>query len=271
MLRNKHRKANIATLPFRIRNNFRRLSNRFFKSQDILSDNEESETMLQKDSEDDNVSGKEHNTVNESSDDDDRLEQRSDDDGYLEQRLEDSYSEQRSSDGYLEQQSNNGYLEQRSDNVYFDQQSDDDHLEQRSNNESDVNMILTSSESETENDYVMFSESDEDYETSSSDNEESSESDEDYSTTSSDNEERYDVDTSSEEKLFVDTALAGDKLSSFDGDFAPYFQDLTTAALFCWINKHNISTNAYEDLVDIIMRPEFNRDHIVKNIRRFRA
>ena len=65
--------------------------------------------------------------------------------------------------------------------------------------------------------------------------------------------------------------MAGDKLSSFDGDFAPYFQDLTTAALFCWINKHNISTNAYEDLVDIIMRPEFNRDHIVKNIQRFRA
>ncbi|GET64240.1 hypothetical protein GLOIN_2v1790940 [Rhizophagus irregularis DAOM 181602=DAOM 197198] len=55
------------------------------------------------------------------------------------------------------------------------------------------------------------------------------------------------------------------------GDFAPYFQNLTTAALFCWIYKHNISTNAYEDLVDIIMRPEFNRDHIVKNIRRFRS
>ncbi|GBC38599.2 hypothetical protein GLOIN_2v1790377 [Rhizophagus irregularis DAOM 181602=DAOM 197198] len=47
------------------------------------------------------------------------------------------------------------------------------------------------------------------------------------------------------------------------GDFAPYFQNLTTAALFCWIYKHNISTNAYEDLVDIIMRPEFNRDHIM--------
>ncbi|PKB92785.1 hypothetical protein RhiirA5_443381, partial [Rhizophagus irregularis] len=73
------------------------------------------------------------------------------------------------------------------------------------------------------------------------------------------------------ERLFVDAALAEDKLPSFDGDFAPYFQDLTTAALFCWIHKHNISTSAYEDLVDIIMRPEFNRDHIVKNIRRFRT
>jgi len=95
------------------------------------------------------------------------------------------------------------------------------------------------------------------------------ENDEDYATTFSDNEERYDADTSSEEKLLVDAALADDKLPSFDGDFAPYFQDLTTAALFCWIHKHNISTSAYKDLVDIIMRPEFNRDHIVKNIRRF--
>ncbi|GBC32371.2 hypothetical protein GLOIN_2v1790940 [Rhizophagus irregularis DAOM 181602=DAOM 197198] len=88
------------------------------------------------------------------------------------------------------------------------------------------------------------------------------ESDEDYETMSSDNEERHDSDIS-EEKLFVDEALAKDKLPSFDGDFAPYFQNLTTAALFCWIYKHNISTNAYEDLVDIIMRPEFNRDHIM--------
>ncbi|GES85956.1 hypothetical protein GLOIN_2v1776429 [Rhizophagus clarus] len=46
------------------------------------------------------------------------------------------------------------------------------------------------------------------------------------------------------------------------------FQNLTTAALFCWIYKHNISTNAYENLVDIIMRPEFNRDHI-QNLSQF--
>jgi hypothetical protein len=111
-------------------------------------------------------------------------------------------------------------------------------------------MISTSSENETESDYIMSLKSD------------------DYETMSSDNEKRTD-DVSSEEKLFVDKALAKDKLSSFDGDFAPYFQNLTTATLFCWIHKHNISTNAYEDLVDIIIRPEFNRDHIVKNIRRF--
>ncbi len=112
--------------------------------------------------------------------------------------------------------------------------------------------MIQSSENDDDNDHVILLESDED-----------------YAVTSSDNEEVYDTGTSSEEKLFVDAALAEDKLPSFDGDFAPYFQDLTTAALFCWIHKHNISTNAYKDLVDIIMRPEFNRDHIVKNIRRF--
>ncbi|GES83498.1 hypothetical protein GLOIN_2v1776429 [Rhizophagus clarus] len=191
MLRNKPRKANIATLPFCICNNFRRLPNRF-----LLSDNDDNEKMVQKDFEDDNISGE---------DDDDHIEQRSDN-------------------------------------------------EQRSNNEEgDTNMISTSSENETESDYIM-----------------SLESDEEYETMSSDNEERHDSDIS-EEKLFVDEALAKDKLPSYDSDFAPYFQNLTTAALFCWIYKHNISTNAYEDLVDIIMRPEFNRDHIVKNIRRFRA
>ncbi|GET50703.1 hypothetical protein GLOIN_2v1776430 [Rhizophagus irregularis DAOM 181602=DAOM 197198] len=183
MLRNKPRKANIAAIPFRIRNNFRRLPNRF-----LLSDNDDNEKMVQKDFEDDNISGEEYN---EYGDGDDDLEQQSDDD-------------------HIEQRSDN---EQRNDN--------DDDLEQRSNNEEgDTNMISTSSENETESDYIM-----------------SLESDEDYETMSSDNEERHDSDIS-EEKLFVDEALAKDKLPSFD------------------------------DLVDIIMRPEFNRDHI-QNLSQF--
>ncbi|CAB5296035.1 unnamed protein product [Rhizophagus irregularis] len=230
MLRNKPQKANIASLPFRIHNNFRRLPNR-----SLLSDNDDNEKMVQKDFEDDNINGE---------DDDDDLEQQNDNDN-LEQ----------SDDNDLEQQSYDDDLEQQSDDDDLKQQNDDDDLEQRSNNEGDTNMILTSSENETDNDYVMFLESDEDYEVTSSDNDE----------------ERYNADASSEEKLFVDEALAKEKLPSFDGDFTPYFQNLTTAALFCWIHKHHISTNAYKDLVDIIMRPEFNKDHIVKNVQRFRT
>ncbi|GES80432.1 hypothetical protein GLOIN_2v1790377 [Rhizophagus clarus] len=181
---------------------------------------------------------------NEYGDGDDDLEQRSDDD-HIEQRSDNGDDlEQQSDDDHIEQRSDNGDdLEQRSDDDHIEQRSDN---EQRSNNEEgDTNMISTSSENETESDYIM-----------------SLESDEEYETMSSDNEERHDSDIS-EEKLFVDEALAKDKLPSYDGDFAPYFQNLTTAALFCWIYKHNILTNAYEDLVDIIMRPEFNRDHIM--------
>ena len=192
MLRNRYRKANTAILPFRIRNNFKRLPNRFSKPQDILSDNDGGEIMLQGDPNDDNVDGEDH------------------------------------------------------DNYEY---SDSDELRSNNDEESDATPL--------ENDYAMFLENNEDYAMFL-------ESDEDSSSDS-------DTDISSEEKLFVDAALDEEKLPSFDGDFAPYFKDFTTAALFCWIHKHNISTNAYEDLIDIIMKPEFNRDHIVKNIRRFRT
>jgi hypothetical protein len=56
MLRNKPQKTNISTLPFRIRNNFRRLPNRF-----LLLDNNDNEEILQKDFEDDNINDKEYN------------------------------------------------------------------------------------------------------------------------------------------------------------------------------------------------------------------
>ena len=100
MLRNKHRKANIATLPFRIRNNFRRLPNRFSQPQDvILSDNDSSEIMLQ-DFEDGNVNGEEHNNDG-------------DDHDYLEQRDDDDYFER--SDDHLGQRSD---LEQHEESDY---------------------------------------------------------------------------------------------------------------------------------------------------------
>src|SRR6266498_3580558 len=61
-------------------------------------------------------------------------------------------------------------------------------------------------------------------------------------------------------------ALDEDKIPSCDGEFAPYFNNYTTTALFCWLQKHNISTNAYEDLVNIIHNPQFEPNHVVKNI-----
>src|SRR6266498_2168802 len=188
--------------------------------------------MLQEDSNDDNVDGEDHDNYEDTDNDDDNV------------------------DG--------------EDHNYED--SDNDEL--RSNNDEESDAIPLENE---ENDYAMFLESDEDYAMfleSDKDYAMFLESDEDYAMflgSDEDSSSDSDADTSSEEKLFVDAALDEDKLPSFDGDFAPYFKDFTTAALFCWIHKHNISTNAYKDLIDIIKKLEFNRDHIVKNIRRFRT
>src|SRR3989337_2638649 len=72
----------------------------------------------------------------------------------------------------------------------------------------------------------------------------------------------------------IDKALDKNKMPSFsynnDNEFAPYFENFTTASLFCWIQKHNISTSAYENLAEIIHNSQFVPTHVVKNIRRFR-
>jgi hypothetical protein len=167
---------------------------------------------------------------------------------------------------------------------------DNEMQEQQSNHDDDIDMMQSRDE-EYEDDYARSSEKDDD---DNDDNEIleqrsdyddiiqslSEEHDDDYTTeeTSSESEDGYttsseenDFDPLSEEKHFVDMALDEDNLPHFNGNFAPYFQDFTTAALFCWIHKHNISTNAYEDLIDIIMNQEFDKNHVVKNIRRFRT
>ncbi|GBC01893.1 hypothetical protein RclHR1_43710001, partial [Rhizophagus clarus] len=66
-------------------------------------------------------------------------------------------------------------------------------------------------------------------------------------------------------------ALDKDEIPSCDGKFSPYFNDYTTTALFCWLQKYNISTKAYEDFANIIHNPQFESIHIVKNIRRFQS
>ena len=205
MIRNRSR-GKKTILPFRIRNNFRRLSSRpnyaaISKRQNVTSitDNDGDEIMFGNDNDDDN-------------DDDETLE-------------------------YID------FANMASESSENDEEEEEETLEY-------IDFASMASES-SENDEYQH-----EHVTSSD-------------TASSGSEERYDNVSSKE--LFVDMALDGDKLPSFDGDYAPYFQNFTTAALFCWINKHNISTNAYEDLVDIITKPEFNRDHIVKNVRRFRT
>src|SRR6266498_435303 len=52
----------------------------------------------------------------------------------------------------------------------------------------------------------------------------------------------------------IDKALDEDKMPFYDNnnEFASYFENFTTASFFCWLQKHNISINAYEDLAEII-------------------
>src|SRR5436190_12342 len=86
-------------------------------------------------------------------------------------------------------------------------------------------------------------------------------------------------------------------MSNMNGNSTPYFENLTSALLFCWIQKHNIckiqiyliilfkhinilyncitiykniATNAYNDLADILHHPKFEAKDVVKNIRKFR-
>ncbi|PKK65430.1 hypothetical protein RhiirC2_786171 [Rhizophagus irregularis] len=48
------------------------------------------------------------------------------------------------------------------------------------------------------------------------------------------------VNPSSEEKIFIDRVLNESNLPNFNGNFAPYFQDFTTAALFYFEHEGNI-------------------------------
>ncbi|CAG8486189.1 14025_t:CDS:2 [Dentiscutata erythropus] len=68
----------------------------------------------------------------------------------------------------------------------------------------------------------------------------------------------------------VDEALNIEQMPSINGEFAPYFKNITEALMFFWIQKHNISTCTYEELVDIIRHPQFKNEDIVANIHQFR-
>ncbi|PKC03537.1 hypothetical protein RhiirA5_423612 [Rhizophagus irregularis] len=72
-----------------------------------------------------------------------------------------------------------------------------------------------------------------------------------------------------EEDSIVDALTDINQMANINEN-TPYFENLTSTLLFCWIQKHNISTNAYNDLVDILQNPTFNANDIVKNVRKLR-
>ena len=155
------------------------------------------------------------------------------------------------------------------------QYNDDDNMDmvQYHEDEDDYNDVEDEDEDSENEEEDSESEEDGDYndvedKDSDDDIENDSEVSEDDNNGGNDDHEQDDRE---EHHQIIDKALDKDNMPTYDGEFAPYFQNFTTAALFCWIQKHNISTNAYEDLVDIITKSEFNGNHVVKNIRRFRT
>ncbi|CAG8564671.1 5502_t:CDS:2, partial [Cetraspora pellucida] len=72
------------------------------------------------------------------------------------------------------------------------------------------------------------------------------------------------------DREIVDEPLSNEKMPHIDGEFTPYFSNLTEAKMFCWVQKHSITTQAYDDLANIISHPQFKKEDVIKNIRRFR-
>ncbi|CAG8758773.1 15164_t:CDS:2, partial [Racocetra fulgida] len=64
------------------------------------------------------------------------------------------------------------------------------------------------------------------------------------------------------DREIVDEPLNNENIPHINGEFAPYFSNITEALMF--------STQAYDDLANIICHPQFKCEDIIKNIRWFR-
>ncbi|CAB4384513.1 unnamed protein product [Rhizophagus irregularis] len=135
-----------------------------------------------------------------------------------------------------------------------------------------VNSSDTEEEEESDNEYNYEEEEEEEDNNENNDEEEEDEGNNDDNNNqveeerNNDEEERnYDEEerNNEEEEIHqIVEALDGDKIPFCNGQFAPYFDNYTTTALFCWLQKHNVSTKAYEDLVDIIHNSQFEPTHV---------
>ena len=171
----------------------------------------------------------------------------------------------------------NDDMDFRYDDLSFQDINDDDNAYESINpqhdndemifSQDDINSSDTEEEEESDNEYNSEEEEDDDNENNDKEEEEGN-NDGEEEERNNDEEERNDE----EEEIYqIVEALDKDKIPSCNGEFAPYFNNYTTTALFCWFQKHNVSTKAYEDLVDIIHNPQFESIHVIKNIRRFQS
>src|SRR6266498_3114532 len=161
---------------------------------------------------------------------------------------------------YNLQPTQNQYLDiQNTDEDFMNFQYDDDEL-----NNSQSKEIEEFSENNNDNDKLEYEEIDEktDEKTDEETDEENGDDDK-IEDKLSDKEEFENI---------IDKVLNENKMPSYNNDnkFASYFENFTTASLFFWIQKHNITIRVYEDLAEIIHSSQFVSTHVVKNIQRFR-
>ncbi|CAB4376076.1 unnamed protein product [Rhizophagus irregularis] len=165
-----------------------------------------------------------------------------------------------SSDTEEEEESDNEYNYEEEEEEEDNNENNDEEEEDEGNNDDNNNQV----EEEQERNY---DEEERNYDEEERNNDEE-ERNNDEEERNNDEEER----NNEEEEIHqIVEALDGDKIPFCNGQFAPYFDNYTTTALFCWLQKHNVSTKAYEDLVDIIHNSQFEPTHVVKNIRRFQS
>ncbi|GET54285.1 hypothetical protein GLOIN_2v1790940 [Rhizophagus irregularis DAOM 181602=DAOM 197198] len=140
---------------------------------------------------------------------------------------------------------------------YNDEMEDDDQSFDNEEEEETDNEYNSEKEEENDNEYNRDEEEDDDNGDNNKEEEEEGNNEEEEER-NNDEEERND--NEEEEIHQIVEALDEDNIPSCNGEFAPYFDNYTTTALF-----------SYEDLVDIIHNPQFEPTHVVKNICRFQS
>ncbi|UZO06440.1 uncharacterized protein OCT59_026762 [Rhizophagus irregularis] len=130
-----------------------------------------------------------------------------------------------------------------------------------------VNSSDTEEEEESDNEYNYEEEEEEEDNNENNDEEEEDEGNNDDNNNQVEEERNNDEEerNNEEEEIHqIVEALDEDKIPFCNGQFAPYFDNYTTTPLFCWLQKHNVSTKAYEDLVDIIHNSQFEPTHVLR-------
>ncbi|GET55957.1 hypothetical protein GLOIN_2v1790940 [Rhizophagus irregularis DAOM 181602=DAOM 197198] len=154
----------------------------------------------------------------------------------------------------------------------YDHKDDLNYNDEMIFSQDNVNSSDTEEEEESDNEYNYEEEEEEEDNNENNDEEEEDEGNNDDNNNqveeerNNDEEERnYDEEerNNEEEEIHqIVKALDEDKIPFCNSQFAPYFDNYITTALFCWLQKHNVSTKAYEDLVDIIHNSQFEPTHV---------